>query len=104
MIDQPYMEKMSDLETWSSWNSSDGNVVSDLGRDLFLFHKLRGFVAAIVEYVSYQQQLEGRTPGDPDEISTFPFPDSLADKKRLSSGSSLIIPVKIGIVGNGVRT
>ena len=104
MIDQLYLEKMSDLETWSSLNSSDGNVMSDLRRDLFLFHKLRGFVSALVEYVAYQQQLECRMPGDPDGRSTFPFPDSLADKKRLGSGSSLIIPVKVGIIGNGIVT
>lgn len=95
MIDDIYAAKMHDLETWSSWNDSDGRVANASERDLFLFRKLRGFVSALVEYVGYQQALEGRVPGDPDAKSTFPFPDALADRKRMGVGPSLILPVGV---------
>lgn len=102
MIDESYVAKMNDLDSWSSWNSSDERAANPLERDLFIFRKIRGFVAALTEFVGYQQQLEGRMPGDPDEKSTFPFPDSLADRVRLNRGASLIIPVGKAIIGGKI--
>ena len=102
MIDDLYREKMADLDQWASWNASDGNRATARERDTFLFRKLRGFVAALVEYVGYQQQLEGRVPGDPDDRSTFPFPDTLADRRRLGTGPSLIVPVRAALRGGRI--
>lgn len=102
MIDQTYLAKMNDLDGWASWHSSDEHLANEIDRDIFLFRKIRGFVAALAEFVGYQQQLEGRMPGDPDEKSTFPFPDSLADRVRLNRGSSLIIPVGKTIIGGRI--
>lgn len=102
MIDDLYIAKMNDLEGWADWNSSDEHLAYSLDRDVFIFRKLRGFVAALTEFVGYQQQLEGRMPGDPDEKSTFPFPDSLADRVRLNRSSSLIIPVGKAIIGGRI--
>lgn len=102
MIDDLYLTKMNDLDGWASWSSGDEHLANPLDRDVFLFRKIRGFVAALTEFVGYQQQLEGRMPGDPDERSTFPFPDSLADRVRLNRGASLIIPVGKAIIGGKI--
>ena len=102
MIDDLYRGKMADLNQWASWNASDGNRATARERDIFIFRKLRGFAAALVESVGYQQQLEGRMPGDPDDRSTFPFPDALADRRRLGTGPSLIVPLRASLPGRRI--
>ena len=98
-------QHLKNCRTWLKFNASSPEEFDNMSIDnrlRYLNDGLRAAMMVIAEATNDIQQLEGRVPGDPDRTSSFPFPDSLADKKRSGEGSGVIVPAGVAFL-NGKR-